>query len=169
MEKRRKNFSYYLDFMDLSIIVFTIYAIINMLFPLVNFLGNTITSLISFAVTIFIFGNVGYKISKEKDAEPAKAGAYTGIVVGLISAILAIITFYFFPASLADSIQKAVQAGADRATVETFMKIGLFAGLLITPAIYAAIGALLVWISKLIFRKKQEEKPKDKKHSEKKK
>lgn len=152
MEKKR-GFGYYWDFMDVSVIVFVAYSVINIIFPFTRLVGQTLASILLIAVTLFVFGFVGFKVSKVKDANPVKTGAYAGVIIGLVSAVLAIIAFYFFPASIAEALQKAAQAGANQATVETVMKVGLFVGLVIDPAIYAAIGALLVWVSKFIFKK----------------
>lgn len=152
MEK--KGFGHYWEFMDVSVIIFVVYSLANAVFPFSSLIGNTLSAVLSFLVMIFVFGLVGFRLSRTGEKNYPRTGAYAGIVLGLIAAAVAIVTFYFFPGSIAETLQKAANAGANPATIETFMKIGLFIGLIIDPAIYAAIGALLVWISKFIFKKK---------------
>jgi len=152
---KKKGLGFYWDFMDVSIIVFVLYSVLATVFPVSETIGTTLASIIGFLTLVFVFGFVGFKISRsnEKDLHAGKAGAWTGVVVGLISAIMGIIVFYLFPEKIAAAIQQATRAGASASTVQTFMKIFLFADLVIYPAIYAAIGAFLTWLSAYIFRK----------------
>jgi len=153
----KKTFSEIWDIIDVSVFILVIYSLLELIFSISSYINNLFPSwILSYAITIFAFGLIGYKAVKQKDEpkEIAKYGAYAGLIAGLAGAIIAIITFYVFPERFVETIQAAVQAGADAATVQTFIKIGLYASLIISPAINAAIGALIAWISGLIFKKK---------------
>jgi len=152
----KKTFSEIWDIIDVSVFILVIYSLLELIFSISSYINNLFPSwILSYAITIFAFGLIGYKaVKKEKKPTPGKYGAYAGLITGFIGAILGIISFYAFPERFVATIQVAVQQGADPATVQTFMKIGLYASLIISPAINAAIGALIAWISGLIFKKK---------------
>jgi len=156
MEKK-KGLKFYWDFMDVSVMIFVVYSILATVFPLTNLIGTTLASIIGFLVMVFAFGLVGFRISrrenKKEEIRYGKAGAWTGAVIGFISAAIAVLAFYLLPATFADSIQKAVNAGASVSTVRTIMQVFLFLGFIIYPLIYGLIGALIVWVSKFIFGK----------------
>ena len=151
----KRGFGYYWDLIETPVTIFAVFSLITMIVPIENWIGQLFSTILSILIMVFSFGLVGYNVSKEKDAPYGKTGAYAGLVIGLISAIVAILTFYVFPARFAEAIQGAVQAGASAMTTELFIKIGLFAGIVINPAIYAGIVALLTWISRFIFKRKK--------------
>ncbi len=156
-KKVKKDFNYIWDIIDVSVFIIVIYSLLDLVFSVTTYINKLFPSWIfGTALTIFAFGLIGYKAVKQKDkpGQIAKYGAYAGAITGFVGAIIGIITFYFFPERLVDAIQQAVQAGADPAMVQTVMKIGLFASLVFSPAINAGIGALISWISGLIFKKK---------------
>ena len=165
MEKKR-GLKFYWEFMDTPVIIFSLFTLLTLIFPLTNYVGTTIASIISFAVIIFVFGFVGFKISrrenKKEEVRYGKAGAWSGAVMGLISAVLGILSFYLLPANFTQAIQNAVNSGASASTVMTFLQVGLFVGLILTPVIYGLLGALITWISKFVFK----EKPKSKEDKE---
>jgi hypothetical protein len=138
------------------IIIVLIWSILTTIFPLTDYLNKTLSSVISWIVNFGIFGYLGYRIVSEKKDEKyaAKAGAYLGAIIGLAGAVLSLLTFYFFPERIASVIQAAIDKGADRATVELFIKIGLYVNFIIVPIFSAAFGAFLTWLSALIFKKK---------------
>jgi hypothetical protein len=151
--KKERGLKDYWELIDVPVVIFILYMAITLAFPLNNFLGDALAAIISIAVMLAVFGFIGFKIFREGDEHPGKAGAYAGAIVGLASAVLSIIAFYLFPSVFAQAIQDAIRAGADAATVRTFMQIGLFAGLIINPAIYAGIGAVLTIAGKYAAKK----------------
>ena len=153
----KKGFNYVWDIIDVPVFIIVIYSLLELLFQISFYINKLFPSwILSYAITIFAFGMIGYRTInlEKKPVRAARYGAYAGLIAGFIGAIIAIITFYIFPERFVAIIQSAVQQGADPATVQTFMKIGLYAGLIISPAINAGIGALISWLSALIFRKK---------------
>jgi len=168
MEKRRKNLAYYWDFMDIPLVIYLVYILVNFFFPFTSFMSNTLASLLSLTFMVFVFGFVGYNVSKAGDDSHAKAGAWAGVFAGLVASVFSIASYYMFPQRFAEAIQKAVAAGASASTVNLFTQISLFAGLVISPLIYAGLGALIAWVSKFIFKKKHAEKREEKKPAAKK-
>jgi Na+-driven multidrug efflux pump len=106
-------------------------------------------------VTLFIFGFVGYNVSKAKDVKAAKVGAWTGVIMGLFSAVLGIISFYAFPDRIIQALAAAAKQGVSSATTMSFLQIGIYVNLILSPLIFGLIGALLAWLGFLIFKKKK--------------
>ena len=152
----KKDFNYVWDVIELSILIIVGYSVLDMLLSISTYIGKVIpASIFGILILIFGFGTIGYISAKKKDSESAgKYGAYAGLIVGLASAIIGIITFYYFPEKIAAALEQAAQKGADISAAQSFMKIGLYINFIISPAINAGIGALVAWISGLIFRKK---------------
>lgn len=155
-EEEKKKFSYSWDTIELTVVILIAYSLLDLFFSITTYIDKVIPVwLFGVLLTIFAFGIIGYRTAKRNELQlSTRYGAYAGIVVGFASAIIGIITYYFFPEKIAEALQQAVQAGADPSVVQTFMKIGIFASLIISPAINAGIGALVSWISSLIFKKK---------------
>lgn len=152
----KKDFGYIWDIIEDSVLILVVYSVLELFFSVNYYIDKLFPSWIfNIALTIFAFGLIGYKsIKKEKEPTPGKYGAYAGIITGFVGAIIGIITFYFFPEKIAEAVRQAVQSGADPKAVQTFMKIGTYASLVLSPAISAGIGALIAWISASIFKKK---------------
>lgn len=154
-ESGREKFKDVWEIIEPSVFILVAYNLIEFAFGINATIEKVMPAgIVSGAITIFAFGLIGYRVVKMKEKQPGKHGAYAGLIVGFIGAILGIITFYIFPERFTEAIQQAVQQGADPQTVQTFMKIGIYFSLVIAPAINAGIGALVAWISGMIFRKK---------------
>ena len=158
MEK--DGLSSYWDLIETPIIVFFVYALLALVLQFGTLLGSLISSILSIAVLLFVFGLSSYNSVKFKKGRPAKVGAYSGVLVGLISALVAILTFYFFPQVFADAIKKAVGAGASSSTARTAIQIGLYINIIILPVFYAAVGALIAWVSSYVFVRNKSNKKK---------
>jgi len=110
---------------------------------------------ISWTVTIGAFAYIGYTVKKKgaTTGEAAKHGAFAGVVTGFVGAVLSIGALYVFPQIYADAIEKAVAQGAPRETMETFMRIGVYFGLLTGPIISALIGSAISAVSGALTKK----------------
>lgn len=144
----------YWEFMEFPLIILIVWTLIAALTPIQDYINKTLFTLISWSVTIFIFGYIGKNSSKEGESVSAKIGAYVGVISGFVGAVVSVILFYTSPDVLLGIIEAASQSGADIETVKTFSKIGIFFGLIISPIFSGAIGALISWIGALIFKKK---------------
>lgn len=156
-KEEKKSFDEVWDIIEISVYILVGYSLLDLFFSVNTYISKLFPATIfSILLSIFAFGTIGYIASKEKLAPniSAKYGAYSGLIVGLVGAIIGIISFYVYPEKFAEALQQAVQAGADAAMVQTMMKIGVYANLVLAPAINAGIGALIAWISGLIFKKK---------------
>jgi Na+/proline symporter len=157
MKKDKKSLDEIWDIIDDSVIIILVYYLLELFLNINLYIGKVMPSQIfSTALMIFAFGLVGYRVTKQKEhsEKAAKYGAYSGLIIGLISAIVGIITFYMFPERIAEALKQASQTGVDTSTVKQFMKLGLYVNFVLSPAIYAGIGALISWVSSLIFKKK---------------
>lgn len=157
MEKQantKKDFGYIWDIIDMPVLILVLYSLLELSFSITKYVSKVIPpTFFGFLLSIFAFGLIGYRTIKKKEnsTKAAKYGAYAGLIIGFISAIIGIITYYFFPEKIAESIQTAVQAGADASTVNQFIRIGLFANFILSPALNAGIGALIAWVSGAVF------------------
>ena len=114
---------------------------------------NIFSSLSGLVLSILIFGFIGWTAIKDYQGEikhGAWSGALTGVISGLIGAVLSIGMFYLVPEMMQQSLTLAVQKGAPAETVKTFMQIGIFFNLLLAPLISGVIGALISVIASLI-------------------
>ncbi len=147
----------YWELMETPIIVFVIYSLITMVFPLKDYLGSVAATIIGILIILYVFGIIGYRIAKEKNKElkPLKVGAWTGALTGFISAVIAILTYYLYPERIMQIIAEATKAGATAQITTTMIQVGLYIGLITSTLIYAGIGALIAWLSFLIFRNKK--------------
>jgi len=164
MEKRdKKTFSDVWDIIDISVYVIVGYSLLDLFFSISTYVGRAFpAAILGIALMIIGYGSIGYIGRKEKieKKEITRFGTYSGLIIGLASAIIGIISFYVYPEKMAEAVMKAVEAGADAAMVQSVMKITTFANLVFSPAINAGLGALIALISGSIFKKKFEDKKK---------
>jgi hypothetical protein len=161
--KKKKSFSDVWDVIDISIYVLVGFSILDLIFTLSIHIDKVFPGwLFGLLLTIFGFGTIGYIGLKEKlnIKEITRHGAYSGLIVGFLGAIIGIISFYVYPERFAEQVMLAVQQGADANVVQTMMKIGVYGNLVIGTGINAGFGALFAWLSALIFKKKFPEKKK---------
>ena len=156
-KKVKKDFNYIWEIIEISIYIVVGYSILDMAFSVSTYVNKVIPAgIFSILLTVFAFGLIGYKAvrQKEEPSQIARYGAYAGAIVGLASAIIGFVIFYFYPEKIAAALQQAAQAGADTAMIQSVMKIMIYVNFVLSPAINAGIGALFAWISGLIFKKK---------------
>jgi uncharacterized membrane protein YbhN (UPF0104 family) len=161
--KKKRTFNDVWDLIDISVYVIVGYALLEFFFQINSYINEVFpVQILTFLLMIFGFGSIGYMGLKEKLAQEdcAKHGAYAGLIVGFLLALIGIITIYIYPERIAEAIQQAAQQGADAAMVETMVKVFSYVNLILLPAIYAGLGALFAWLSALIFKKKLTEKKK---------
>jgi uncharacterized membrane protein len=154
-EPVKKDFNYVWDLIEVSVFIIVGYALLDFVFSISASINKIFPSwILSVALTLLAFGLIGYKSAQKKDSQAGKYGAYAGLIVGFVSAIIGILTYYLFPERIAEALQQAAQQGADVSVVQSVMKIMLYVNLVLSPAINAGIGALIAWISLGIFKNK---------------
>jgi hypothetical protein len=115
--------------------------------------SKLVFNILSWGISLVVFGYIGYSLAgKKREKEAVRAGAYAGIIVGLASAVLSIISYHFFPGFFDAQIAEAVKAGADPAIVTLFIQIGLYVSLVLSPAISGVIGAFVSWVGSKIYK-----------------
>lgn len=112
----------------------------------------------SVIVSLAAFGLAGWSAVKEYKAsikESAWSGAVLGAMIGVVSAVISILMIYYVPAIIDYSLQQALKSGAQvsREMIESFSRIGAFAGLVTGPLFNGLIGAGLAALSGLIAKK----------------
>ncbi len=151
----KNNKSVIWSIIETPVIFFVVYSLLVLVLPVESWIGATFSSVISILVAFYVFGLVGYGVAKNNvEIKPSKAGAYSGAVMGLASAVVGVVSYYIYPEKIAQVIQAAVKKGVDAGTIQTVIQIGIYVNLLIDPIIYALIGAFLSWLAFLIFRKR---------------
>jgi len=127
------------------------------LLPLVAYgiINSLIQGIVGWAVTIGAFAYIGYLVKKNggTTGEAAKYGAFAGVVVGFIGAIINIVSMYIFPQIFAKALEAAASTGAPMETMETVMKISIYFGLVFGPLVSALIGAAISAISGAVTKK----------------
>ena len=155
MKFANKEFSEYWKIIKIPVYVLIAWNILGFILSLISFsLYMTIfSSSGSLILTIAIFGFIGWtavKDHKQTAKIAAWSGALTGAIAGFIGAIIGIVMFYIVPEMTQLAI---VQAGANAAAVEGFIKIGIYMGLITGPLISGIIGAIIALITALIAKK----------------
>jgi cytochrome bd-type quinol oxidase subunit 2 len=152
---KKKGIKELWDDIELPVIVLVVWGIIAVFFRIDQYFPNKILySSLSLVISLVVFGYIGYSLAKDKKEKDAtRAGAYAGVIVGLISAVITIISFYVMPELFSEQITTATKAGADPNTIKLFVQIGLYFGLIISPIISGAIGAFSSWVGSKIFKK----------------
>jgi hypothetical protein len=118
-------------------------------------IDTTLQSILGWVVIISAYGYVGYhaKAKGESIGFAAKTGAFAGVIVGFIGAIIGIISYYTMPDLFAQVLADAIENGAPAELTEKMMEIMVYVGLLIQPIFSAVIGALFSALGGLINRK----------------
>lgn len=152
--KKESDFKKIWSVIEPFVLILFIWTLVTTLFPIQKYLGNVLSSILTWVIQIGCFVILGFELSKSKDKiSAAKYGAWLGAILGLFFALIGIFSFYFFPANYQEAINVAIQAGADASLVNLFVKIGLYFNLIFTPLITGAISALITWLSYMLFRK----------------
>lgn len=148
------DFGKYWKYIEIPVYVLVVWSIISILLQIYVPGSSSGLAFIGPIVTIAVFSYVGFSVIKDgKEIGLAvRAGALGGAISGLVSALLGLIMFYAVPGMYAEAIRQAVEAGAPAETARSFIQIGVYIGLVISPAISALIGAgvsaISAWVVK---------------------
>jgi len=158
MEFAKKDFSYYWIIIRLPLLALVLWSILSVIIArfAIQWHSSIFGTWQSMIIQLIVFGFIGYTIIAEHKGEvrhSAWGGAITGVIVGFIGAILALIAFYFVPQMYEAGIQQAVAQGAPEATVRSFMKLGLYIGFVTGPLFSGLIGAGISAIAGVITKK----------------
>lgn len=156
VERHKKRIKELWDDIDVPVVILVVWAIVNVFFRVDDLISNAVVyQVINWGITLVVFGSIGYSLSQKKRSQDAvRAGAYAGIIVGLVGAVASIIAFYVMPELFAEQINNAIESGASEDMVKLFVQVGLYAGLIIAPLISGVVGAFSSWIGAKISKKK---------------
>lgn len=115
------------------------------------------TSLSIFGIffQIACFGYIGFKLTKmniKKTSLSFVAGLVSGIIVSFIGAIIGIISVYFFPSTYSSVMNMLLEQGFSREIILLNLQVASWINLILGPIVLGIIGAVVSWISFLIFR-----------------
>ena len=153
-----KEFDYYWKIIKIPIAILVGWGVIGLIIALISFnLYSSIFSNISgWIITIAVFGFIGYSTTKDHEGTP-KLGFFSGLlagaIYGFIGGIISLIMITFVPEFTAMAVAQAAAKGADSATIESFMKIGAYIGLITGPLFSGIIGGAIAWVGSLISNK----------------
>jgi len=77
----------------------------------------------------------------------------TGIIAGFIGAVISLIMFYLVPDLKEYTLSQAAAQGAPAASIEPFIAIGMYLGLITGPLVLAILGVIISAIAGLIAKK----------------
>ena len=146
------------EIIKIPIFVMGLYSILTSFLPL-DISNSKIFPLwlVSLLISLFSFGYIGYKAIKLKQETKfaLKAGAYAGAIVGFIGAVLGLILIYFFPDRFAQTIYEISKStNIDASLIKSLLVLISWINLVTGPVFNGLFGALLSWLSALIFKKK---------------
>jgi len=158
MKFAEKEFKYYWKIIRIPLAILVAWSLIGLIIAVISYsLYSTIFSNISgWILTVAIFGFIGYHTTKDHAGEPKHgfwAGLITGIISGFIGAIIGIIMINLIPDFTSAALAQATTQGVDAATLEKFIRIGAYFGVITGPLFSGVIGAIISWIGGLIGKK----------------
>jgi hypothetical protein len=116
--------------------------------------GQVVAGIINWVVIIGAFSYIGF--SGLRRGMPigfaAKAGALSGAIGGAAAAVAGIVAFYAFPSMFAQTIAALAEQGIPADQAMAFAHIGVYFSLVVVPALYAGIGALMSALSHWVSR-----------------
>jgi len=146
------------EIIRVPLFILIVYSILTSFLPSDIYNSKTFPLwIINSLVSLFSFGYVGYKSIKimNNSKFAIKAGAYTGAILGLIGAILGLVLVYFFPERFESVfIEMSNSLHLEKSIIKYVFKIISWINLIIGPIFNGLIGALISWLSALIFKKR---------------
>jgi hypothetical protein len=146
------------EIIKIPIFILVVYSILTSFLPSDIYTSETFPLwIISSLVSLFSFGFIGYKSIKILNSPKfaLKAGAYAGVIIGIIGALLGLVLIYFFPSRFFSTIYDLSKStNLDRALIRTSLIILAWINLILGPLFNGLIGAFLSWLSALIFQRR---------------
>ena len=156
-----KEWSYYWHIIMIPVLILVLWNVAA--FVVAYYSYSTYKSIFSgysgLVLALAMYAFVGWTTVKDHKGtvkNGAWAGAVTGVLVGLIAAIINLLMVSMVPMIVQEAVAAALKqgtAGINAARVQEFMMLGLYFGLLIGPLINGAIGALVGAIGALVGKK----------------
>ncbi|MFH1642998.1 MAG: hypothetical protein ABIC04_08950 [Nanoarchaeota archaeon] len=107
-------------------------------------------------LTVSAFGFIGWFGVKDHKVSlkfSAWAGALSGAISGFAGAGLGILMYHFVPEVIQAALAQTAASGVDAATLQSYMSIGIYIGLITGPLVTAIIGAIISTLASFIAQK----------------
>lgn len=134
--------------------ILVVWSAISLVISANSLVDLSIIQVMGWFVMIVVFSHLGYvmTLNKQEPREAGHVGGIAGTVYGFISAIFAMISFYFFPSVFNQTMQQAIAQGATKEMAIGMIKLGVYLSFITAPITMAIIGALIAavsaWITK---------------------
>lgn len=118
---------------------------------------QTSISIFGILLQIACFAYIGFKLTEsklEKSSISFFAGLVSGAVVSFVGAIIGIISVYFFPSSYSYAMDLLLEQGFSKEIILANLQMASWINLIIGPVVLGIIGAVVSWISFLIFKRR---------------
>jgi len=140
---------------EIPIYIMVGWAVLATVVVALELLPTTGLSIAGLIVIIAAFAYVGFLVIKSKESigSAAKHGAFAGVIYGLVSAVIGVLSFYLFPVLYQEALESIVAQGQPEATAKMFMTIGIYANIVILPIIWSLLGAGIAALSALVSKK----------------
>ncbi|MFP4403795.1 MAG: hypothetical protein ACLFPJ_05570 [Candidatus Woesearchaeota archaeon] len=150
-----ENFKKIWDLIEIPTYFMFIWTIFIIIFPLDKYFDAIFSQLLSLFIFISYFWYLGYLVFKNEELFEKSfiIGLFAGVILGLFSAIVTLITYYFYPSIFIEPIQIMVESGLSNEQALIFFKIGMYLSILISPVINGFFGGLITWVSFIFFKK----------------
>jgi len=138
------------NLIELPVYGIIIWSVLSIFLQVYGAVPLWLISVMEFGVVIIAFGWIGRSMQGKGFLKAAKPGAIAGAIVGFVSAILGIFSFYFFPQIYVASIEQMAARGVPADAIQTYLTIGVYFGLLSGPVLNAGVGAIISGLSSMI-------------------
>lgn len=158
--KIEKKFVSLFDIVLIPSAILIAYTILNSTFQKWIYLASTQVqtsiSILGIILQVACFSYIGFKLTKtklEKSSISLLAGLVSGVIVSFVGAIIGIISVYLFPSSYAYAMDLLLEQGFSKEIILANLQIASWINLIVGPIVLGIIGAVISWISFLIFKK----------------
>jgi hypothetical protein len=151
MLMRKKKCSIWFE-IEIAVYCLALWSIASLFLSAYKVLPVLWISGISWVVILAAFGFIGGSTKESGIKHSAKAGALAGVILGLAVAVLGIIAYYNYPTMFEEQVKMAVEQGVPADQVRSMMAIGIYAALIVSPLIYAGVGALVSLVTSWLLK-----------------
>lgn len=158
MKFGEKEFLEYWKIIKIPTYILIAWSVLSFIIGIVSFSTylTIFSPVASWLLVIAVFAFIGWTVIKDHKLDvkmAAWSGALSGAISGIVGAVIGILMYYFVPDVIEAAIAQAAQVGMDAASMQGFMAIGVYIGLITGPLISGIVGAAIAVVVALIAKK----------------